>query len=88
VFVRALTRSGSDHTLLLIDSGEQAHLENQAHFSFELSWLSEDGFYEMIKKEWDSITVGKDPLQLWQNKIRRLRRFPRGWMKDGSGKYI
>jgi endonuclease/exonuclease/phosphatase family metal-dependent hydrolase len=39
VSVRALTRSGSDHTPLLIDSGEQAHLGNKALFSFELSWL-------------------------------------------------
>jgi hypothetical protein len=44
VFVRALTRSGSDHTPLLIDSGEQTHLGNKSHFSFELSWLRQDGF--------------------------------------------
>ena len=37
VTVRALTRSGSDHTPLLIDSGKRAHTGNTAHFSFELS---------------------------------------------------
>jgi hypothetical protein len=87
VTVRALTRSGSDHTPLLVDSGEQAHLGNKAQFSFELSWLSEDGFYEMIKKEWLSVKVGNDPLQLWQNRLRHLRCFLRGWAKNRSGKY-
>ena len=38
VCVRALTMEGSDHTTLLLDLGEQAHLGNKAHFSFELSW--------------------------------------------------
>jgi endonuclease/exonuclease/phosphatase family metal-dependent hydrolase len=32
VSVRALTRSGSDHTPLLLDSGVQADLGNKAHF--------------------------------------------------------
>jgi endonuclease/exonuclease/phosphatase family metal-dependent hydrolase len=39
VSVRALTRTGSDHTPLLIDSGEQAHMGNKSIFSFELSWF-------------------------------------------------
>jgi hypothetical protein len=55
VMVRALTRTGSDHTPLLIDSGEQAHTGNKAHFSFELSWFHQDGFYDLVKKEWLSI---------------------------------
>jgi hypothetical protein len=45
VSVRALTRSGSDHTPLLIDSGNQEHIGNKARFSFELSWLRQDGFF-------------------------------------------
>jgi hypothetical protein len=87
VSARALTRSGSDHTPLLIDLGDQAHLGNKAQFSYELSWLSEDGFYEMIKNEWEAIHFGKDPLDLWQNRLRHLRRFLRGWAKNRSGKY-
>jgi hypothetical protein len=39
VSVRALTRSVSGYTPLLIDSGEQVHLGNKVHFSFEFSWL-------------------------------------------------
>jgi endonuclease/exonuclease/phosphatase family metal-dependent hydrolase len=36
VTVRDLTRSGSDHVPLLIDSGNHAHIGNKAHFSFEI----------------------------------------------------
>ena len=39
VSVQALPREGSDHTPLLLESGEQAHLGNKTYFSFELSWL-------------------------------------------------
>jgi exonuclease III len=34
VSVQALTRAGSDHTPLLLDLGEQAHLGNKSIFSF------------------------------------------------------
>jgi hypothetical protein len=48
VTVRALARAESDHTPLILDSGEQAHLGNKAQFSFELSWLRHDGFVEIV----------------------------------------
>jgi hypothetical protein len=41
---------GSDHTPLLIDSGEQAHIGNKSQFSFELSWFRQDGFHDLVKK--------------------------------------
>jgi endonuclease/exonuclease/phosphatase family metal-dependent hydrolase len=43
VTVRSLTRTCSDHTPLLLDLGEQAHLGNKLKFSFELSWLKMEG---------------------------------------------
>jgi exonuclease III len=44
VSVQALARAGSDHTPLLLDTGEQAHLGNKKLFSFELAWLKHEGF--------------------------------------------
>jgi hypothetical protein len=83
VTVRALSRSGSDHTLLLIDAGIQAHIGNKPCFSFEFAWLEHEGFYELISAG----PIGKTPIQTGQNKIRHLRRFLRGWAKNLSGKY-
>lgn len=58
VTARALTRAGSDHTPILIDSGVKAHLGNKPRFSFELHWLRQEGFYETIVKEWESVRGG------------------------------
>jgi hypothetical protein len=58
VTVRVLTRVGSDHTLLLLESGEQEHRDNKMNFSFELSWLRKDGFCEMVSTEWGSVALG------------------------------
>jgi hypothetical protein len=87
VTVRALTRAGSDHTPLLIDSGQNAHRGNKPRFSFELSWLQQEGFYEMVAAEWESVPQGTSPIHTWQQKIRHLRRYLRGWAKNLSGKY-
>ena len=78
VSVRALTRSRSAHTPLLIDAGIQAHVGNKARFSFELSWLEQEGFHDLIAAEWAAGPVGKTSIQTWQNKIRHLRHFLRG----------
>jgi hypothetical protein len=37
VMVHAMTRTGSGHTPLFIDSGEPAHIGYKNQFSFELS---------------------------------------------------
>ena len=78
VSVRALTRAGSDHNPLLIDSGEGAHLGNRSLFSFELAWLCQEGFYGMVRHEWMSSSEGLSPVERWQNKFRHLRQFLRG----------
>jgi hypothetical protein len=75
VTVHALTRTGSDHTPLLIDSGEAAHVGNKTTFSFELSWMRQDGFFEMVRDEWTSVHSGGSPVERWQHKVRHLRQF-------------
>ena len=69
VTVHALTREGSDHTLLFVDSGVNAHIGNKARFSFERSWLRLEGFYEMVATEWKAPVKGFTPIEVWQNKI-------------------
>jgi hypothetical protein len=87
VSVRALTRSGSDHTPILLDSGDQAFIGKKANFSFELAWLKTEGFYDLVDREWKSISSGTNALDRWQNKIRHLRQFLHGWARSLSGKY-
>jgi hypothetical protein len=87
VTVRALTRAGSDHTPLLIDAGSPANIGKNNHFSFELSWLRKEGFFEMVRNKWVSVSAGDSPIDTWQNKIRCLRQFLRGWAQNMSGEY-
>ena len=76
-----------NHTPLFVDSGVQAHLGNKDRFSFELSWLRMEGFYEMVAAKWAKPVRGITPIEVWQNKIRHLRHFLKGWAKNQSGKY-
>jgi hypothetical protein len=70
-----------------MDSGDSAFIGNKKNFSFELAWLKHEGFFEMVAKEWISISEGSNPMKVWQNKIRHLRLFLRGWARNLSGKY-
>jgi hypothetical protein len=41
----------------------------------------------MVAAEWRGVMTGSTPILRWQNKIRHLRRFLKGWAKNQSGKY-
>ena len=58
-----------------------------ALFKFELGWLLQDGFVDMVSDIWHSVQLGNTPLQRWQAKIRRLHQYLRGWAKNVSGTY-
>jgi hypothetical protein len=46
-----------------------------------------DGFFELVSDVWHKENKGNTPMQKWQNKIRRLRQFLRGWAKNMKGAY-
>jgi len=83
--VEALTREISDHTPLLLDTDQASHRGNTPLFKFELGWLTRDGFFDLITDVWKAKNRGTTPLQRWQNKIRAVRRFLRGWAKNQVG---
>ena len=83
--VIALTRDISDHTPLLLNTGDSSSNFNQRQFKFELGWLLRDGFMDMVKEVWESENLGSTPLERWQAKIRKLRQHLRGWAKNTSG---
>jgi hypothetical protein len=41
----------------------------------------------MVEKEWLSVPTGASPMGNWQNKIRHLRSYLRGWPKNMSSVY-
>lgn len=49
--------------------------------------MTRDDFYEVVAKTWKEENKGKTSIERWQNKIRRLRQFLRGWAKNKNGHY-
>ena len=72
VTVQALSRAISDHTPLLVDSGEATHVGNKNTFSFKLAWFERAGFLDLIAREWAKNSGGRSPVERWQNKTRHL----------------
>ena len=85
--VIALNREISDHTPLLLDTGEENQASSHSRFKFELSWLLTEDFFDIVAEVWKKENRGATPMQRWQNKIRRLRQFLRGWSKNINGEY-
>jgi hypothetical protein len=61
--VQALTRKISDHTPLLLDTGNGTHGNKLAGFKFELGWLLRKDFNELVTGVWKSEQGGNTPLQ-------------------------
>ena len=68
VTVQALSRKFSDHTPLLVDSGEATHVGNKSTFSFESAWFEREGFLDLIVREWAKGSGGRTNVERWQNK--------------------
>jgi hypothetical protein len=80
-------RNISDHTPLILNTGASTHSNLQRPFKFERGWLIRDGFHDMVAQIWQSESSGHTPLERWQNKIRRLRQYLRGWATHTVGTY-
>jgi hypothetical protein len=76
--VRMLPKSGIDHNPLRVNFGGDKQL-NHSIFRFEKWWLEEPNFEEVVRKAWDLKCPKTDPIQIWQFKIRNLRRKIRAW---------
>jgi len=85
--VQALTRYiSSDHTPLLLTFGSSLGA-TQPMFKFELGWLTRDDFHNVVIQTWQQECRGNTSLERWQNKIRCLCQFLRGWAKNKSCHY-
>lgn len=85
--MRALQRGISDHTPLLVDSGEAVHWGNKDILSFETSWFEREGFTALFAREWEKDQRGDSTVDRWQFKIQHLRQFLKGWAKNYNVAY-
>jgi hypothetical protein len=59
VSIRALDRGVSDHTPLLLDTGDAAFTGNSKEFRMELSWLTHEDFYSRVVDIWHKLLRGR-----------------------------
>jgi hypothetical protein len=81
VRINALPKEISDHTPLPIDSGSNISFGKKT-FRFERWWLERADFKEVVIKAWNTHCNSLDPIEVWQSKIRVLRRMMRGWANN------
>jgi hypothetical protein len=80
--VTAVTRIGSDHNPLLLDSGEAVRCP-PPRFFFQTWWFSVHGFGELVLSKLNHFLLDfgphRDCIDLWQCVARNLRQFLKGW---------
>jgi hypothetical protein len=81
VSVHALDRGVSDHTPLILDTGNPAFTGNGSKFELELSCFNHDDFRDRVIEIWNKPTKGNNSVQWWNNKLSALRHYLRGWAK-------
>ena len=77
VSVQALPRLVSDHTPLIIDTGNCAIIPPKL-FRFEKWWLDQPGFHDLVQAVWSAPCPCSTALDIWQFKLRQLRKNPKG----------
>jgi hypothetical protein len=82
--VTCLTEYISDHTPLLVDSGETGHRGGK-RFRFEKWWLERADFNDLVKKVWTTQYRGSS-LDVWQQKTSAFRKVTRGWAANVTAK--
>jgi exonuclease III len=78
----AVTRIGSDHNPLLLDSGEGGRLRT-ARFFFQTWWFRVAGFDDLVRGKIEGYVLERGPhrcsIEQWQCISRCLRQFLKGW---------
>ena len=79
--VKSASRAGSDHVPLVINFGINS-TPKQSPFRFEKWWLLQPDFPVLVKKIWNPPCSLDNSMDIWQFKIRLLRKKLRGWARN------
>jgi hypothetical protein len=78
VRVTALPKDISNHNPILVESGINFSFSKKK-FTFEKWWLERPDFKDVVSKAWNTSCSSCNPMEVWQFKVRTLRRLVRGW---------
>lgn len=71
--VKTASRDGSDHVPLIFHTGEDEVIKPKL-FRFENWWLEREDFHTLVNKVWNAPCSLTNPIDIWQHKIRLLRK--------------
>ena len=78
----SLTRVGSDHTPIILDSGEHG-ASRPIYFFFENKWLLDLDFTTLISQKWQEVKERRPEncysLNAWHGSLCAIRQFLKGW---------
>ena len=75
----------SDHSPLLIKSGEQNHVPGC--FRFENSYSMRPDFTDVLRKAWTKSFRGRKMIDIWQERLASVRKNLKGWDRNVKGEY-
>ena len=76
--IKGISRLGSDHVPLVINFGT-SHERKPYLFRFEKWWLEQESVYDIVKNSWNTPCHFTRAIDIWQFKLRTLRRKLKGW---------
>lgn len=82
---RALAWLTSDHYPLMLETGMEDW--GPMPFKFDIAWLSEKGFLEVVREWWASISISGWMGYQLVHKLKFLKDKMKGWRKDVFGAF-
>ena len=86
----SLTRLGSDHCPLLLDTREMLK-KKPRQFYFEKHWLKNDQFMGKVTEKWQEARErspeGAYSMDRWRGQLSKLRQFLKGWGNNLRGEF-
>jgi hypothetical protein len=79
--VTMLPKGCNDHNPLRIEFGGKPKFKEHL-FRFEKWWLQIEEFAVVIQKAWSLECQSQDPIDVWQIRIRNLRKKIKGWSRN------
>lgn len=79
VTVKKVVRDISDHNMLVVDSGSDALIMCKRKFRFDTSWFKHENFLPAVKLIWDKKVFSCDPIDVINIKIKRFKKYFKGW---------
>ena len=81
-FAWSKARVGSDHSPIVLDTGE-GRRNRAKYFFFQEKWLQSEDFGSMVRDKWSdkklSFPTSSYSLDIWHGCLQSLRRYLRGW---------